>query len=318
MLRRPRAFSVGIAKLRFSIVGISLAIALAITLTPGSQARAQGSVLERGKYLLHAGGCIGCHTDKAILKAKGPILGGGRALKTAFGTFYGPNITLHPVHGIGRWTERQFRRALRHGRAPSGYNYYPAFPYTSFTQMSDRDIGALWSYLRTLKPVDRPNRRHALKFPYNIRFLVTFWKWLNFRRGRFRPAPAKSKAWNRGAYLVNALGHCGECHTPRNALGGLRRRLAMSGSSGGPAGDTPNITPDKDTGIGGWSADDIVSALKLGILPDGDFIGGEMTEVVEHGTSQLTDFDLKAIAAYLASLPAVRSKPRNKKAAGDE
>lgn len=304
--------------MRFGLVCLSFGVALAMMAMSGTQARAQISPQGRGKYLLHAGGCIGCHTDKATLKAKGPILGGGRVLKTPFGTFYGPNITPHPEHGIGHWTQAQFRRALRHGRAPSGYNYYPAFPYASFTQMSDRDIGELWAYLRTLKPVDRPNRPHALKFPYNIRFLVTFWNWLHFKRGPFKPQPARSKAWNRGAYLVNALGHCGECHTPRNALGGLKQRLAMSGSSGGPAGDAPNITPDKDTGIGGWSAEDIVSALKLGMLPDGDFIGGEMTEVVEHGTSQLNDNDLKAIAAYLASLPAVRSKPRKKKAAGDE
>jgi len=304
-------------RLRLDLVAVALGAALTLALSAGGRARAEAPPLERGKYLLHAGGCIGCHTDKATLKAKGPILGGGRALKTPFGTFYGPNITPHREHGIGGWTEAQFRRALRHGRAPSGHNYFPAFPYTSFTSMSDGDIGALWAYLRTLKPVDRKNRRHELAFPYNVRFLVTFWNWLNFRRGPFRADPAKSKAWNRGAYLVNALGHCGECHTPRNALGGLKRTLAMSGSAGGPAGDAPNITPDKRTGIGGWSADDIVSALKLGVLPDGDFVGGEMTEVVEHGTSQLSDADLKAIATYLSSLPAVRSKPRKKKPAGE-
>lgn len=185
--------------------------------------------------------------------------------------------------------------------------------------MSDADIAALWAYIRTVKPVDRPNTPHDLNFPYSIRFLVTFWKWLNFRRGPFEPDPSQSKAWNRGAYLVTALGHCGECHTPRNALGGLKRSLTMSGSAGGPAGDAPNITPDKETGIGGWSAEDIVSALKLGMLPDGDFIGGEMTEVVEHSTSHLKDADLKAIATYLAALPPIRSKAKKKKAAaGDD
>jgi mono/diheme cytochrome c family protein len=285
----------------------------------GADAQAQTSKVERGKYLLHAGGCIGCHTDKQTLKAKGPILGGGRMLKTPFGTFFGPNITPHPEHGIGRWTEAQFKRALRHGRAPTGENYYPAFPYTSFTNMTDGDIEALWAYLRTVKPVDRPSKPHNLRFPYNIRFLVTFWKWLNFRSGPFKPDPSKSKAWNRGAYLVTALGHCGECHTPRNAMGGLKRSLWLSGSSGGPVGDAPNITPDKTTGIGGWSAEDIVSALKLGMLPDGDFVGSEMTEVVEYSTSQLSDADLKAIAAYLAALPPIRSRvKKKKKAAGND
>jgi mono/diheme cytochrome c family protein len=297
---------------------LSVCIALVLVAMSGAEVHAQASSTERGKYLLHAAGCIGCHTDKATLKAKGPILGGGRMLKTPFGTFFGPNITPHPEHGIGRWTEAQFRRALRHGRAPSGHNYYPAFPYTSFTRISDPDIGALWRYIKTLKPVDRPNKPHVLAFPYNIRFLVTFWKWLNFRSGAIKPDRAKSKSWNRGAYLVTALGHCGECHTPRNALGGLKRSLAMSGSFGGPAGNTPNITPDKKTGIGSWSSEDIVTALKLGMLPDGDFVGGEMTEVVVHGTSQLNDADLNAIATYLAALPPIRSKPKKKKKAADD
>lgn len=304
--------------MRLALAGLAFGAAQILAVAQGADALAEASSAERGKYLLHAGGCIGCHTDKATLKAKGPILGGGRVLKTPFGTFFGPNITPHPEHGIGRWTEAQFRRALRHGRAPSGRHYYPAFPYTSFTRMTDRDIGDLWAYIRTMKPVDRPSKRHELGFPYNIRFLLTFWKWMNFRRGAFAPDPAKSKQRNRGAYLVTALGHCGECHTPRNSLGGLRRSLSMSGSADGPAGGAPNITPHKETGIGNWSAEDIVSALKLGMLPDGDFIGGEMTEVVEHGTSKLTDADLKAIATYLAALPPIRSKPKKKKPAGDE
>jgi mono/diheme cytochrome c family protein len=301
--------------LRVGLIAVMCCAAVAVAMLAPPRARAEMSVLERGKYLLHAGGCIACHTDKATLKAKGPILGGGRALKTPFGTFYGPNISPHPVLGIGRWTEAQFRRALRHGRAPSGYNYFPAFPYTSFTHMTDGDISALWAYLRTFKPVDRASRPHDIRFPYNIRFLVTFWKWLNFRRGAYRPDPAKSKTWNRGAYLVAALGHCGECHTPRGSLGGLKQRLAFSG-----APDlAPNITPDKDTGIGRWSAEDIVTALKLGMLPNGDFVGHEMTEVIEYGTSQLNDGDLKAIAAYLQSLPPIHSKAKRKKpAAGKE
>ena len=298
-------------------IGLMAALFVAV-MSASTPSRAETTATKRGKYLLHAGGCIGCHTDKATLKAKGPILGGGRALKTPFGTFFGPNITPHPKHGIGRWTEAQFIRALRHGRAPDGRNYFPAFPYTSFSGMSDNDMKALWAYLRTIKPIDRANRPHALHFPYSVRFMVTFWKWMNFRRGPFRPVRDKPENWNRGAYLVKALGHCGECHTPRNALGGLKTSRSMSGSAGGPAGDTPNITPDSKTGIGAWSAADIVGALKIGMLPDGDFIGGEMTEVVEHGTSHLTDRDLNAIAAYLKSLPAIRSQPAPKKKPGDK
>jgi len=308
-------FAVRVARLHVGLVGLFCCVALAASAFRLPAVHAETPAQERGKYLLHAAGCIGCHTDKATLKAKGPILGGGRVLKTPFGIFYGPNITPHPEHGIGRWTEAQFKRALRHGRAPSGRNYFPAFPYTSFTRMTDADISALWAHLRTVKPVDRPSRPHDLRFPYNVRFLVTFWNWLNFRRGTYRPDASKPKDWNRGAYLVTALGHCGECHTPRGAMGGLKRDLSLSGSSSGPAGDAPNITPDQETGIGRWSGEDIVTALKLGMLPDGDFVGGEMTEVVEHGTSQLNDADLKAIVTYLKSLPPIRSKPKKKKAA---
>lgn len=271
-------------------------------------ARAETSRIERGKYLLYAGGCITCHTDIKTLKAKGPILGGGEAIKTPFGTFSGPNITPHKVQGIGRWREVDFIQAMREGRSPSGHNYFPSFPYTSFTKITDDDLKALWAYMRTLKPVDRPSRRHDLNFPFNSRFMVRFWKWLNFRRGPTHADRTRSKQWNRGAYLVTALGHCGECHTPRGPLGGTYMRLALSGARTFPDGIIPNITPDKDTGIGQWSASDIVSVLKLGILPDGDFVSAEMVDVVEHGTSHLTDSDLKSIAVYLKSVKPIRNK----------
>lgn len=284
-----------------------LAIVLCGVLFAGL-ARAEASLVERGKYLLYAGGCITCHTTIKTLKVKGPILGGGDALKTPFGTFYGPNITPHKLQGIGRWREADFVRAMREGRSPSGHNYFPSFPYPSFTKITDDDLKALWAYLRTLKPVARPSRPHDLNFPFNSRFMVRFWKWLNFRRGPARVDPAKSKQWNRGAYLVTALGHCGECHTPRGPLGGVYNSLALSGVRSFPDGIFPNITPDKLTGIGRWSASDIVSVLKLGILPDGDFVSAEMVDVVEHGTSHLSDNDLQAIAVYLKSLRPIRNR----------
>ena len=271
-------------------------------------AQAEETRIARGKYLLYAGGCITCHTDVKTLKAKGAILGGGDALKTPFGIFYGPNITPHKVHGIGRWREGDFLRAMREGRSPTGHNYFPSFPYTSFTKITDDDLRTLWAYIRTLKPVDKPSRAHELNFPFNSRFMFRFWKWLNFRRGPFRDDRAKSKQWNRGAYLVTALGHCGECHTPRGPLGGVYESLALSGVRSVPDGIIPNITPDKETGIGQWSESDIVSTLKLGMLPDGDFVSAEMVDVVEHGTSHLNDADLKAIAVYLKLLRPIRNK----------
>lgn len=287
-------------------------IGIAASIVAAGLARAEGSSIERGRYLLHAGGCITCHTDKGTLKAKGPVLGGGHELKTPFGIFYGPNITPDHEHGIGRWSEADFIRAMREGRSPDGRHYYPAFPFTSFTRISDADLKALWAYLRTVPPAAKPNLPHKLSFPYSQRFGLGFWKWLYFRPGPFRPDQAKSAKWNRGAYLVTALGHCGECHTPRTALGGLDRDRWLGGSVKGVVGKSPNITPDKPTGIGDWSASDIASMLKTGLLPDGDFVGAEMVDVIEHGTSKLADDDLKAIAAYLKSIRAVRNESAKK------
>ncbi len=268
---------------------------------------------KRGEYLIRAGGCVACHTDEQALKDKGPILGGGRAFKTPFGTFYGPNISKDPAHGIGRWSDAEFVNAFRAGRAPGGHNYYPAFPYTSFAGVEVRDLLDIKAYILTLPAQARPNKPHEVGFPYNVRFGLTFWKWLYFERAPFRPDPARSAEWNRGAYLVNHLAHCGECHTPRNALGAPKRALLFAGAPDIEGGIAPNITPDEETGIGKWSESAIVEMLKSGLLPDGDTVGGAMTDVVNHGTSHLNDADLKAMAVYLKSLPAIRNKVEKKK-----
>ncbi len=268
---------------------------------------------KRGEYLIRAGGCIACHTEEQALKDKGPILGGGRALKTPFGTFYGPNITKDPVHGIGKWSDAEFVRAFRAGRSPAGHNYYPAFPYTSFAGADERDLLDIKAYIFTLPSLAKPSKPHEVGFPYNLRFGLTFWKWIYFERVRFRPDPAKSAEWNRGAYLVNHLAHCGECHTPRNALGGFKSDMVLAGARTLEGGTAPNITPDQETGIGQWSESAVVDALKSGMLPDGDFVGGAMTDVVNHGTSHLNDADLKAIAVYLKSVKPVRNKVEKKK-----
>jgi len=268
---------------------------------------------KRGEYLIRAGGCIACHTTEQALKEKGPLLGGGRAFKTPFGTFHGPNISADPANGIGKWTDAQFVHAFRAGRSPSGHNYYPAFPYTSFTGVTDQDLVDIKAYIGTLPPQPTANKPHELGFPYNVRFGLTFWKWLYFERGAFRPDPAKPAAWNRGAYLVNHLAHCGECHTPRDSLGGTKRSLAFAGAPDIEGGVAPNITPDEETGIGKWSESDIISLLKSGLTPEGDVVGGSMSDVVNHGTSLLNDDDLKAMAVYLKSLKPIRNKVEKKK-----
>jgi len=274
----------------------------------------------RGEYVFHAAGCYGCHTD---VRNKGRPLAGGRPLVTPFGTFYGPNITPDPQHGIGAWSFADFARAVRTGTAPDGAAYYPAFPYTSFTGMSDADLSDLWAYLRSVPPVARADTAHALTFPFGWRWLNHVWQLLYFAPKRFEAgAPpggvADEDAWRRGAYLVNALDHCGECHTPRGALGAMRRDHFLAGNPAGPEGKpVPNITPHPKRGIGGWSADDIAAYLKIGMNPDGDFAGGAMAEVIEYTTSKLTDEDRAAIATYLRSLPpeegvpAQESRPRD-------
>jgi mono/diheme cytochrome c family protein len=262
--------------------------------------------MARGEYLARAGGCAGCHTDTA----KGaPAFAGGRALKTPFGVFHTPNITPDRQTGIGAWSDDDFVRALHEGRAPDGGHYYPAFPYTSYTRMSREDALAIKAYLFSLPPVKRANKDHDLRFPYSMRFLNGVWKLLFFSEERFQPDPARSGQWNRGAYLVRALAHCGECHTPRNGLGALQDDMAMAGTADGPDGElVPNITPDDETGIGDWSEGDLASLLKTGFKPDFDNVQGSMAEAIEHGLKYLTDEDRRAIAAYILALPPVSHK----------
>ena len=265
----------------------------------------------RGEYLLRAGGCVACHTDTA---GKGPELAGGRAFKTPFGVFYSPNITADPETGIGTWSDDDFLRALKHGRRPDGAFYYPVFPYPSYTRLRDEDALAIRAYLRSRPGVRRTNRTHELRWPFGWRWLQVGWRFLYFQPGEFRADPGRSAELNRGAYLVTALGHCGECHTPRDWLGGPRAELFLAGTANGPGGErVPNITPEKKTGIGGWSRSDIVDLLKSGTKPDYDNVQGGMKDAVEHGLKYLTNADLGAIAAYLLALRPIEHAVAKKK-----
>ena len=253
---------------------------------------AQGDA-KRGEYLSKAGGCRGCHTEE---KEKATPYAGGRALKTPFGTFYGPNITPHPQAGIGRWSEADFIRALREGRRPDGAHYFPAFPYPSFTFISDADLRDLWAYLRTVAPNGRQREPHQLGFLYRWRFLVGIWKWLFFTPGPFVPDAAASGVLNRGRYLTTALGHCGECHTPRNFLGAPKKSQSLAGAKD----IAPNLTP---TRLKSWSDTDLRNFLTTGLTAEGDVPAKEMGEVITNTTSQLTQQDLNALIAYLRSVP---------------
>jgi mono/diheme cytochrome c family protein len=278
-----------------------LLLAVARTAAGALPAAGNGEIA-RGAYLANAADCVACHTDE---KHHGRPYAGGRAIATPFGTFYSPNITPDRKTGIGRWSDAQFLRALRDGVRPDGSNLYPAMPYTSFTGITDADALAIKAYLFSLPAVRHRNRPPALPFPLSWRWLVTPWKWMFFTPGRFRPTPGKSAQWNRGAYLVTALAHCGECHTPRNFLGAMEQGRFLAGTSAGPGGKAvPNITPDRKSGIGTWSIGDIVTLLTTGQTPDFDFVGGAMAEVVK-STSRLTASDRRAIAVFLKSVPPV-------------
>ena len=264
------------------------------------------AAVARGAYLVSAANCIGCHWDKAH---GGAPFAGGKAIDTPFGAYYSRNITPDPEHGIGNWTDQDFLRALRAGVAPGGGHYFPAFPFPAFTGMSDGDIRDIRAYLRTRPPAATPNRPHEVGFPFDMRLTMVFWRALYFEEGPLRPDPSQSAEWNRGAYLVKAVAHCGECHTPRTWLGGLDRDRAFNGGTlAGPgAKHAPNITPDAKDGIGKWSVGDITALLRTGITPQGDVVSAPMSEVVE-GTAKLTDGDRKAIATYLKTLTPLPGK----------
>ena len=277
---------------------------LSITLLcAASLALAQGDP-KRGEYLAKTGGCLGCHTADAPEAAP---YAGGRALETPFGTFHGPNITPHPTAGIGRWSEADFFNAMRRGIRPDGSHYYPAFPYTSFTKIVDQDLRDLWTYLRSLPPSAVQSRPHDLRFPFGWRFLIRAWKWLFFEPGAFVADPARPAALNRGAYLSNALGHCGECHTPRNMLGGPRQDRFMAGATLPDGVVASNVTP---TRVKKWDDTELKDFLKFGQTPDGDVVGETMGEVIRNTTSQLTGPDLDALVAYLRALPPLPDEPK--------
>ena len=261
---------------------------------------ADDDLIERGRYLIHAGGCVTCHTeegDDAVPFA------GGRAIESPFGTFYVPNITPDEQTGIGRWSDEDFVQAFWEGVNPEGEHYFPSFPFTSYTGISRDDLLAMKAYLFSLDPVDKVNRDHDLPFMMSSRRAAGAWKGRYFTPGRFEPDPDQSDEWNRGAYLVRHLGHCGECHTPRSRLGAIRDTHQLQGNPDGPDGEkVPNITADPDGDIGSWSASDIEYFLDIGMLPDGDFTGGSMADVIEDNTSRLIREDRLAIVTYLKSL----------------
>lgn len=257
---------------------------------------------EAGETMFWAGGCVSCHAAPGSTGEAQLVLSGGVRLKSDFGTFIGPNISPDPDAGIGAWSISDFANAMLAGVSPDGGHYYPAFPYGSYTRMSDGDIADLFAFLKTLPASDIASLPHEVGFPFNIRRSLGGWKYLFFT-DQPRVALAGDDAQiARGQYLVEGPGHCGECHTPRNPIGGFVSDAWLSGAQN-PEGEgvIPNLTPGGKS-IGGWSASDIAYYLESGFTPDFDSAGGSMVEVQKNMT-HLTSADRDAIAAYLKALP---------------
>jgi mono/diheme cytochrome c family protein len=269
---------------------------------------ARQAELANGQAMFNAGGCSSCH---AVPNQPDRLkLGGGLAMPSPFGTFHVPNISSDPNDGIGRWSEADFVTAMLKGTSPSGAHYYPAFPYASYQRAKVEDVRDLFAYLKTLPAVQGRARDHEMPFPFNIRRTLGMWKLLFLDGKPFVADSAHSVTRNRGAYLVNGLGHCAECHSPRNLLGAIAEAQRFAGGPN-PEGEgwVPNITQKR---LADWSAKDIGYFLETGLTPEGDTAGGSMARVIRN-TSQLPPADRAAIAEYVKSLPPVEGPPRPKK-----
>jgi len=254
-------------------------------------------IIAKGEYLARAGDCIACHTAP-----EGKLFAGGRAMPTPFGTLYTSNITPDPETGIGKWTADDFYKTMHKGHFPDDGLLYPAMPFASYTKVTRADSDAIFAYLRSIAPVKQANREHALSFPYNNRSLILGWRTLFFTEGEYQADTEKSEEWNRGAYLVEGLGHCGMCHTAINALGGSSESKAFEGGLI-PMQNwyAPSLTSNKEAGLGDWSIEEISDLLRTGISKRG-VVYGPMAEVTYNSLQYLNQADIKAMAVYLKSL----------------
>ncbi|WP_343617221.1 cytochrome c [Novosphingobium sp.] len=261
----------------------------------------QGDALSRGAYLTAAADCAACHTAKG-----GVPFAGGRPFKLPFGTIYTPNLTPDRETGIGNWSDAEFLRAVHKGIGKGGEHLYPAFPYASYTMLTDADVLAIKAYLFSLAPVHQATPPNTFGFPFNQRWLMAIWSTLFNKDERFRPRPAQSPVWNRGAYLVEAAGHCAECHSPRNLMQAPDTRQKMAGGQA-EGWNAYNITSDRLSGIGAWSTQEVTDYLTKGHAAGRGTASGPMREAVELSLTKLTRGDIAAIVTYLRTVPAIRS-----------
>lgn len=262
---------------------------------PAEGASTEQSQIVRGEYLAKIGDCYACHTARG-----GQPYAGGLEMATPFGALYSTNITPDPETGIGNWTSNDFWNALHEGKRKDGAFLYPAMPYTNYTLVSRADADAMYAYFKSLKPVRQQNRPAGLSFPYNQRELLLGWRTLYFKPGEYKEDPKQSKEWNRGAYLVEGLGHCNACHSSRNALGAVAKDDMSGGLIPVQNWYAPSLTSSKETGLGQWDIKEIVDLLRTGVSARGA-VYGPMSAVVQHSLQDTTLSDLTAMSAYLKS-----------------
>ncbi len=293
-------------------VGVIAAVVAWFLLRPGFLPQVRGApaanattqVIDRGEYLARAGDCVACHTEPG-----GKEFAGGRAMPTPFGNLYVPNITADDETGIGLWSADDFYRMMHTGLSRDGTLMYPAMPFASYTKVTRADSDAIFSYLLSVAPVHQKNRPHELRFPYNNRDLLLGWRALYFTEGEFVADPKQSSQWNRGAYLVQGLGHCAMCHTAINALGGSSESKAFEGGMiPNQHWYAPSLTSNREAGLGDWSIKDISDLLQVGVSHRAT-VYGPMAEVVYDSLQHLSDADAEAMAVYLKALPQRNSEP---------
>jgi mono/diheme cytochrome c family protein len=308
-MRRRSVADLQLVKVILPLVCMT-ALAVLLPRSLAAQDQRDRATVSKGEYLARAGDCVACHTAP-----EGRLFAGGRAMPTPFGTLYTSNITSDDETGIGKWTADQFYMTMHVGRFPDGGLLYPAMPFGSYTKVTREDSDAIFAYLKTIPAVRQANRPHDLRFPYNNRSLILGWRTLFFKEGEFKADPKQSEQWNRGAYLVEGLGHCGMCHTAINALGGSSESQAFQGGLI-PMQNwyAPSLTSNREAGLGDWSIEEISDLLRTGISSKGA-VYGPMAEVVYNSLQYLTDEDTRAMAIYLKSLsqnspqPAVSGVP---------
>lgn len=253
--------------------------------------------LVKGEYLARVGNCLGCHTAKG-----GVPFAGGRRLTTVFGTFITPNITPDKETGIGHWTEEDFWLAMHEGKSRDGRMLYPAFPYTEFTKISRADVKSIFEYLQSIPAVSQVNSVHEIPFPYNSKPLLFGWRKLFFKQGVYEADPAQSEEWNRGAYLVQGLGHCDACHTARNEVGAKKDAAVGGGQMMGSNWYAPSLYSRKEASVIDWRIEDIIELLSSGVSKHAS-VSGPMATVVQQSLQYWSPEDIRAMAVYLKSLP---------------